>query len=117
MLDSLANLVAGSSNAYTTIEADRNPVPVDPAFMASARHNLSFSKRPQASKGIIDKKASSDKCHQENVEPSGPEKGDNCTPCNRMRKCYPLPVCLTLSMIRFQKLPISPMTRTFPRFN
>ncbi len=52
MLCCFPDVVACLSPAYTgnSIDADRQPAPVDHAFMASSHHLLQFFKRPKAKK-------------------------------------------------------------------
>ena len=55
-LGCFADVVACLSPAYASIDAERQPAPMEHAFVASTRHN---SKRPHAPKGPAEKKASS----------------------------------------------------------
>jgi hypothetical protein len=59
LLDLTNPALACLSPAYSSIDADRQPAPVDPAFMASTRYNTNFLKRPQELICTVDKKASS----------------------------------------------------------
>ncbi len=58
MLGCFADVVACLSPAYARIDSNRQSASDDHAFMASIRHNSSYSRSPQASKSTVDKKAS-----------------------------------------------------------
>ncbi len=54
-----ADVIACLSSAYASIDADSQATPEDPAFVASHTSHRHHSKRPQASRSSMDKKASS----------------------------------------------------------
>ncbi len=58
LLDLTNSALACLSPAYASIDADRQPAPVDPAFMASTCYNTNFLKRPQEIICSVNKKAS-----------------------------------------------------------